>query len=291
MNSISNWSKCVGRGREIFVVAATGGHARQLTFDGQLTTGATWTSNSREIVFASSRNKAQGELWRISVSNGALQPLSPAVRSVSFPSISRERRRLAFSESWTDSNIHLRTGPGFPRAGMPWQFNEPVGVVVSTRADHSPAFPPDGERMVFVSDRSGNEEIYTSRLDGSEAVQLTSFGNKSAGSPRWSPDGKNIAFDVWSSNESNIYLVKPQGGAAGRLSEEPGESWMPSWSQDGESIYFTSRRSGAREIWKMPATGGAATQVTHAGAYEAHAAPDGKAIYFTRSTPAGCCAI
>jgi hypothetical protein len=49
---------------------------------------------------------------------------------------------------------------------------------VSTRADHSPAFAPDGERIVFASNRSANEEIWTSRRDGSEAVQLTAFGNE-----------------------------------------------------------------------------------------------------------------
>jgi hypothetical protein len=41
----------------------------------------------------------------------------------------------------------------------------------------------------------------------------------------------------------------------------------------------------------MRPTGGAAIQVTHTGAYGAHPAPDGKTVYFRKSTPAGCCAI
>src|SRR5205085_7357663 len=82
-----------------------------------------------------------------------------------------------------------------------------------------------------------------------------------------------------------------RGGTARRLSPERFEAWMPAWSHDGAWIYFTSRRSGTREIWKMPAAGGPATQVTHGGAYEAHPSPDGKTIYFSKSTTAGCCAI
>jgi hypothetical protein len=41
----------------------------------------------------------------------------------------------------------------------------------------------------------------------------------------------------------------------------------------------------------MPATGGAAFQVTHAGAYEARPSPDGRTVYYTKSTSAGCCAM
>ena len=39
----------------------------------------------------------------------------------------------------------------------------------------------------------------------------------------------------------------------------------------------------------MPATGGAAFQVTHHGAYEGRPSPDGRIVYYTKSTSAGCC--
>jgi Tol biopolymer transport system component len=299
-----------GRGLEIFVVPAEGGPPRQLTFDGHLINGVTWTGDSREIVFSSLRNQAQGELWRIPVTGGAPRPLPGALRNASSPSVSPLSGRLAFTESWTDTNVYLRSGSGFARTGMPGRFGEPTGIVVSTRGDHSPAFSPDGERIVFASSRTGNEEIWTSRRDGSEAVQLTRFGEernpsgnifrqdstepssrKLAGSPRWSPDGLSIAFDLWTSGESNIFVMNSHGGAPQRLSPDRGENWMPAWSPDGEWIYFTSRRSGTREIWKMPAGGGAATQVTHSGGYEVRPAPDGESIYFSKRTAARCCAI
>jgi Tol biopolymer transport system component len=278
-----------GRWREIFVVPASGGQARQVTFGGDYISAVTWTSDSREIVFASPRNKAQGSFWRIPLWGGPPRPISAALRSAASPSISRQGNRLAFIESTTDSNVHLRAGPGFPRAGMPWQFEAPTGAAVSTGTDHSPVFSPDGERFAFVSDRSdriGNNQIWVARRDGSEAVPLTSFATHS-GSPRWSPDGEWIAFDLWASNESNVYLVSSRGGASRRVSPEPGESWNPAWSHDGKWIYFTSQRSGASEIWKMPADGGAAIQVTRTGAYEGRPSPDGRAIYFRKSAPVG----
>lgn len=279
-----------GRGQEIFIVAASGGPVRQLTFDGSQTDGATWTADSRDIVFASSRNRAQGALWRIPIAGGTPRPLSAAMKAT-FPSISRKGDRLAFTESWTDTNIHLRTGKGFMRSGMPSRFGEPSGIIMSTQADHSPAFSPDGERIAFVSARSGNEEIWEARRDGSDAVQLTAFGNASAGSPCWSPDGLWIAFDTWAAGEPSVYVIDRHGGPPRRLSPQRFDAWMPAWSHDGQWIYFTSRRSGTREIWKMPAAGGSIIQVTHGGAYEARSSPDAQAIYFTKSTATGCCAI
>ena len=51
-------------------------------------------------------------------------------------------------------------------------------------ADVTPAFSPSGNRIVFVSDRDGNEEIYTMRVDGTDQRRIT---NDPAGdvSPDW----------------------------------------------------------------------------------------------------------
>jgi dipeptidyl aminopeptidase/acylaminoacyl peptidase len=51
---------------------------------------------------------------------------------------------------------------------------------------------------------------------------------------------------------------------------------------DGKRIYFKSDRSGTDQIWWIPAGGGSATQLTHDGAFEAFASPDGKLVYFTK---------
>jgi eukaryotic-like serine/threonine-protein kinase len=280
-----------GSAQELFVMPASGGRPRQLTSDARPIDGITWTADSREIVFASTRKPVEGSLWRVSVSGGQPVAISASLHSVSSANIARRQgRRLAFNEAWTDSNIHLWTGTGIPRSGASWLFREPTEIINSTRADHSPAISPEGERIAFVSDRTGNEEIWVSGADGGKSIQLTSFGKYSAGSPRWSPDGLRLAFDVWSSGEANVFMDS-HGGAPRRLSSEHFESWMPAWSHDGDRIYFTSRRSGTREIWAMPATGGTAFQVTRSGAYEGRPSPDGRTVYYTKSGSAGCCSM
>lgn len=281
-----------GSAQELFVIPASGGRTRQLTSDARPIDGITWTADSREIVFASTRRPIEGSLWRVSVFGGHPLAISASLYSVSYPNIARRRgRTLSFNEAWTDSNIHLWTGRGIPRSGESWGFGEPFAIINSTRADHSPAISPDSEHVAFVSDRTGNEEIWVSHADGSNLIQLTSFGKDSAGSPQWSPDGLRLAFDVWSSGQANVYVIDSQGGAPRRLSSERFESWMPAWSPDSSRIYFTSHRSGMREIWAMPATGGVAFQVTHGGADESRPSPDGRTVYYTKSTSVGCCAM
>jgi Tol biopolymer transport system component/tRNA A-37 threonylcarbamoyl transferase component Bud32 len=100
--------------------------------------------------------------------------------------------------------------------------------------DRGPAWAPDGTRIAFYSDRSGDYELWTIRPDGSGLVQLTS-GTGTAGFPTWSPDGKTIAFGA-----KKLYLVDPHASSV-KPTAEPSisgsDSFFPtSWSSTGGRI-------------------------------------------------------
>jgi Tol biopolymer transport system component len=158
----------------------------------------------------------------------------------------------------------------------------PAGLIVSTRNDEAPQFSPNGRRIAFVSDRSGNYEIWVSESDGSNQVQLTFLPGYS-GSPRWSPDGQQITFDHLLDRNRDIYTIGADGSSLLRLTKEPSVEARPSWSHDGRWIYFRSDRSGVPQIWKMPAGGGTALQVTRGGGFEGFESPDGKLIYYAKA--------
>jgi eukaryotic-like serine/threonine-protein kinase len=274
-----------GTKAEIFVIPAGGGVAKRLTSEPYPIRGPTWTADSREVVFGSLRSGADGSLWRVAAAGGAPRPVSPTLRDAFDPSISRQGR-LAYREEWMDSNLYLLTAKDLSGT-VPAGFDEPVSVVNSSREDHSPAFSPDGERIAFVSNRSGNLEIWVARRDGSQATPLTSLRAQNTGTPRWSPDGRRIAFDSWASGKSAIYVVDSAGGVPRMITGGPMGSWMPSWSPDGAWIYFSRGISSPSEIWRIQATDGEAIQVTHSGAFEAHLSPDGKLIYYSKQSPEG----
>ncbi|MBP2681708.1 MAG: peptidase, partial [Candidatus Krumholzibacteriota bacterium] len=65
----------------------------------------------------------------------------------------------------------------------------------SNAHDKWPVWSPDGKKIVFISDRTGEEELYLANQDGKgEPEQLTSNGHEMRYAPKWSPDGKQIAF-------------------------------------------------------------------------------------------------
>jgi serine/threonine protein kinase/Tol biopolymer transport system component len=88
---------------------------------------------------------------------------------------------------------------------------------------------PDRQWMVYTEYPSGH--LWKSRIDGSEAVQLT---NEQAWMEQWSPDGKWIAYSDW----RKIYRVSADGGAPEKVMPEGDNEVMPTWSPDGKSIVF-----------------------------------------------------
>lgn len=153
---------------------------------------------------------------------------------------------------------------------------------MSSRRDDSPSISPDGERIAFVSKRTGNEEIWVCDRNGHHLKQLTSFQGPGTGTPRWSPDGHLIAFDSLAAGNPDIYVINAAGGKPRRITVGPSGNFMPSWSPDGKWIYFKSNRLDGEQIWKIPVEGRSPLQVTHGGASEGLASPDGKLLYFTR---------
>jgi Tol biopolymer transport system component len=96
---------------------------------------------------------------------------------------------------------------------------------------------PDRQWMAYTEYPSGN--LWKSRLDGSDAVQLTKVP---AYMEQWSPDGKWIAYSDW----RKIYRVPADGGAPVKVMPEGDNEVMPAWSPDGRSIIFNRFRFDLR---------------------------------------------
>jgi TolB protein len=116
--------------------------------------------------------------------------------------------------------------------------------------DTVPDLSPDNQHLIFVSDRSGHEQIYYLKLGTKIPFQLT-FGRGSSSDPVWSPDGTLIAFSKISSGHSQIHLMDPFTGEDNFLTRGRFNSEQPSWSPDGRQIVFVSSSTGVDKLYIM----------------------------------------
>lgn len=108
------------------------------------------------------------------------------------------------------------------------------------------AFSADGKWVAYVSVPEG--QLWRSRVDGSERLQLTSEG-MSAAMPRWSPDGKQIAFmGTTRKTDWLAYLVSSDGTGLRQLIPGVDVGYDPGWSPDGKSIVLTLDEGGDPRI-------------------------------------------
>jgi Tol biopolymer transport system component len=75
---------------------------------------------------------------------------------------------------------------------MPASGGKATAITSGLGYDAQPRFSPDGKRIVFVSDRSGGDNVWIVSLDGTDTVQVTKGNDFGYVSPEWSPDGKYI---------------------------------------------------------------------------------------------------
>ena len=119
---------------------------------------------------------------------------------------------------------------------------------------HGNAFSPDGQSIVFASDRDGNRNIYLMNINGSDVKQLTSDESNDY-EPVFSPDGQSIIFTSERDGNKEIYSIDPETKDLNNLTNSPGDDWNPRFYPDGQKIVFQSTRDGNWEIYMMSLDG------------------------------------
>jgi len=154
--------------------------------------------------------------------------------------------------------------------------------------DAKPSFSPDGKKIVFVSGRQGNKDLWIMNTDGSDPYRLTAALSpfQFYDDPAWSPDGKKIACTSNRGSRGNpdIWLIDLERATQMQLTDNESIDWMPCWSPDGSQIAFVSDRNGTDSLWVMQADG-SNPRLLVTGAWDPSWSPDGTLIAFYSLQP------
>jgi dipeptidyl aminopeptidase/acylaminoacyl peptidase len=101
---------------------------------------------------------------------------------------------------------------------------------------------PYNSLIAFDSDKTGNFEIYTMHMDGSDETNLSNNPGQDI-LPKWSPDGKRIAFTSDRNGYNNIYVMNSNGSDLSQLSQNDDFVWVFTWSPDGKKIVYETNPS------------------------------------------------
>lgn len=134
--------------------------------------------------------------------------------------------------------------------------SEPVRLTSGGAADQHPRLSPDGDRVVFQSNRGLDFDIYIMDADGGNLRNLTSLPGDDRFAT-WAPDGATV---VWTRFDEgtfsfDLYALPAAGGEPSVLVATPFNELVPSISPDGRFVVYQTDRAPPFGIYIAPVSG------------------------------------
>jgi TolB protein len=202
-----------------------------------------WDRDGRRIVYMEFRS-GHGQLFVQDATTGRRRAVSDGTTLDFTPAFSPDGKTLVFSraiEEGTDVyTFNLKDNCCLQR------------LTVGRFSDNlSPTYSPDGQRIAFVSTRSGLPQIYVMAPDGTDQQLFAPFDYGVTGSsnaPDWSPDGQSVIFHRDVGGTLQVFVLDARTRTVRQLTSL-GRNEDPTWAPDSRHLAFVSDRSGFRQLW------------------------------------------
>jgi len=204
--------------------------------------------DSRHLVFAGEfRERTPGaHLFVADTGSGEYWALTASSSAEQYPAVSPSGDRIAFTDQHEDYDIvEIPVGAGPARS-----------VLATSRNESDPAWSPAGNQYAYVTDRSGEPEIWLrSRDAGLERPVVTraSFSDATLliSGVAVSPDGNRLAYQRRGPSGFKVWISAVAGGPAVQLVLDDSYQDAPTWSPDGNWIAYSTSRDGRRALAKV----------------------------------------
>lgn len=256
--------------QELWTVDVNGGNLRRLTNANRVISGHDWSPDGRRIFFGSNRRR-EFEIWAVNVDTGNIQGTNVSSSNPLQLCVGRSGGRLVYSDLQQDLNIwklDLETA----RLGA----NGWSRVVSSTGEEILPFVSPDGRRLCYRSDRSGEGQLWVSTVDGGRAQQITR-GAVHPVACRWSPDSTKVVFN--DAVTLRLYMVDASGGPAQVIGGSNITGAHPMFDASGKGLFYNRENT----MWRVALDADSAIKFFDSpGMHQKILSHDGRSVYFTR---------
>ncbi|MBL7994343.1 PD40 domain-containing protein [bacterium] len=162
-----------------------------------------------------------------------------------------------FFPSWSSDgkNILYESRPNWDIKIIDAETQKDSVLVADIANDESPVFTPDGQCVIFNSDRLGKQTIFSLNLKDGKQTQLTN-AKQNDFDPDISPDGKEMIFTSDRTGGLNIWITKlvldsPSAQAPYLLAvtDDSADSYQARFAKGGDKIVYVSEKAGSPDIW------------------------------------------
>ena len=224
---------------DLYVLDEGAGNPRRLTYWERYTSSPAFTPDGSRILVSSGDFGGERRLWSVDPSGETEPELLLLAGEDSFGlalGLGEDGPRLVFARGTLQTDV-WRLGP---------EGNE--RLISSSRMDSNAAYSPDGEQIVFESNRSGRAELWLADADGRAQRQMTTDMPPLAGAVTWAPDGNQVAAAAAIEEGLQLFLVSVDDGSVRQLTRGELMHFSPRWAPDGKRIYADVGRG---EFWSL----------------------------------------
>jgi Tol biopolymer transport system component len=243
----------------IILIALQGANAaepRRLTTDGGIKLTPAFL-NGEELVYVDFEKPELTTLKRLRMKDLHIDRFHPKAASQELePAFSPDGKWCTYLKATGTLSVTLviRNEQGQQEA-----FVSPGGGFSGFR---SPAFTPDGKRVIYSFAENNYQNLFSVNLEGKDRQQLTQQKGMNYW-PSYSPDSERILFGSTRDGNYEIYTMKVDGKDVQRLTKSRFQDLRPRFSPDGKRIAFTSSRDGNFEVYIMNVDGTGLKRMTN----------------------------
>ncbi len=188
-----------------------------------------WSPTGESLTFSSDRGNGWGIFWKRADGSGEALPLTESPNMHSPQSWHPTGEFLAFQEVFNDTSWDIRILALEGDDPTAWTAGPIRDFLRTPFLEAFPAFSPDGRWLAYVSDESGQREVYVSPFPGPGAKYPVSIG------------GGLVA--LWSRTDDRLFYLAPGGQIMAVTYAAEGDSWQSSrptvWSEVQVTEYFS----------------------------------------------------